>query len=142
MKNDKRAGIHKGACPSGKGPSHDVRIENEAAASMGAAGGMPSVALMRCPDAEMEVDKNAGEVSMSPAEALRNLRQELEERRGRGERYMGLLETLFPPRMLKDREALDCAILETCMVDPGCGKEMMRCVKSFSTELDRIVYEM
>ena len=79
---------------------------------------------------------------MSPAEALRNLRQELEERRGRGERYMGLLETLFPPRMLKNREALDRAILETCMVDPGCAKELMRFAKSFSTELDRIAYEM
>lgn len=90
----------------------------------------------------MKAASDAAEVAMTPAEALRHLRQQLEAMRGHDENYMALLEAVFPPCMFNDLGDLDSAIVEMGFVDPECATEMMRLATCFSTELDRVAVQM
>ncbi|WP_417270754.1 hypothetical protein [Celeribacter sp.] len=69
------------------------------------------------------------------------LRLELEKRRAGGEPYLEVLRGFLPPQMLADRDSLDCAIVEMALIDPEFTKEVMRFIRTFAPEFERMALE-
>ena len=59
----------------------------------------------------------------------------------RVEPYVEVLRGFLPPQMLADRDSLDCAIAETALINPEFTKEVMRFIRTFAPEFERMALE-